>query len=358
MKWNGRYYRPANGVPVYPKKEQSITELLKPLGEKMDRGNVWRPILNQPVNVFKEDATPIPSPSPTPTPTITPTGTLTPTPTNTITPTPTPSFVPSFDPDAAAYLAAVITAGGSTNATISGATDTLFTQLKSNGLYSKIKAFYPVLGGVAASHEINGNLNASFDLTFVGSQTHTASGFTTNNNTSYASTNYVPLTEHPSGTMNMGMFTNTTGLNAAVDAYMMGAYNSATRFLSWDYDEVSTGTRDFCGKYLSNTLTTKIDVGTVANSIGIVQIGGDGTTKTLTHNRSGVDSSASAAQDGGLLPNVAIYLGNLNLSGSPYRTAQARCAFAYMSDYLTLGETTTLSSIINTFQTTLGRNYY
>lgn len=60
MKWNGRYYRPANGVPVYPKKEQSITELLKPLGEKIDKGNVWRPILNQPINVFKEEETPIP----------------------------------------------------------------------------------------------------------------------------------------------------------------------------------------------------------------------------------------------------------------------------------------------------------
>jgi len=98
MKWNGRYYRPANGVPVYSKKEQSITELLKPLGEKIDKGNVWRPILNQPVNVFKDDTTPIPSPTPTssvtPTPSITPTSTVTPTPTTT--PTPTPSSVVEY----------------------------------------------------------------------------------------------------------------------------------------------------------------------------------------------------------------------------------------------------------------------
>ena len=89
MKWNGRYYRPGFGIPVYPKKEQSIEELLKPLGEKIDKGNVWRPILNQPINVFKEGATPIPSPSPTPTITVSPTPTLTITPTQTITPTPT-----------------------------------------------------------------------------------------------------------------------------------------------------------------------------------------------------------------------------------------------------------------------------
>jgi hypothetical protein len=98
MKWNGRNYRPAYGIPVYPKKESSIEELLKPLGEKIDKGNVWRPILNQPVNIYKEPVTtpqvtpsPTPSPSVTPTQTPTPSGTGTPTPTPTSTSTPTPS---------------------------------------------------------------------------------------------------------------------------------------------------------------------------------------------------------------------------------------------------------------------------
>jgi hypothetical protein len=101
MKWNGRYYRPGFGVNLYPKKEESITELLKPLSEKQRKGNVWIPVLNQPINVLKEDGTPTPpvSPSQTPTntptpsvtPTITPTGTGTPTPTPTQTGTPTPT---------------------------------------------------------------------------------------------------------------------------------------------------------------------------------------------------------------------------------------------------------------------------
>lgn len=73
MKWNGRSYRPVNGVPVYPKRQDSIKELLLPLSEKTSKGNVWRPILNQPVNVLK--TTPTPSsvtPTPTPTPSTTP----------------------------------------------------------------------------------------------------------------------------------------------------------------------------------------------------------------------------------------------------------------------------------------------
>jgi hypothetical protein len=90
MKWNGRYYRPGYGIPVYPKKQDNITELLKPLSEKTDKGNVWVPILNQPINVLKTASAPVVS--------QTPTRTLTPTPTKTPTQTPTPSFTPTETP--------------------------------------------------------------------------------------------------------------------------------------------------------------------------------------------------------------------------------------------------------------------
>jgi len=100
MKWNGRYYRPGFGIPVYTKKEQSIEDLLKPLGEKKDKGNVWRPILNQPINVLKEDLVPSPTPTPTSTSTSTPTPTLTstPTPTQSSTSTPTPTLTATQTP--------------------------------------------------------------------------------------------------------------------------------------------------------------------------------------------------------------------------------------------------------------------
>ena len=128
----------------------------------------------------------------TPTPTMTPSSTPAVSPTQTPTPTPTPSATPPtpFDPDAAAYLAAVIDAGGSVDATISGATETLFLDLKSNSLYSKLIAFYPVLGGVQASHAINGNMNATYDISYNGAWTHSISGQTSPNG-GYGLTNYI-----------------------------------------------------------------------------------------------------------------------------------------------------------------------
>lgn len=297
--------------------------------------------------------TELPSPTPSPTPTITPTNTSSPT------PTPTPSGGPLFDPDAAAYLSAVVSAGGAVSSPMSAATNNMFLALKSNGLYNKMKAFYPILGGIEASHAINGNLNTSFNLTFNNGFTHTVSGFVGTTLTSYAETNYVPSTEHPSNSMSMGMFTNMVNLgNVSGDYYMMGAYAAQNRFLSWDYRNIGSPNTFFTGKYLQNTTTSEIQVSATTNWIGMVQIGGDNTNKYITQNRNGVDYISSAAQDGTTLPNQSIYLSNINVSGAPYKNQGSRAAFAYMGDYLTTGETTTLSSIINAFQTALGRNTY
>jgi hypothetical protein len=129
MKWNGRAYRPPGyGIKVYPPKQDSIKELLKPLGEKERKGNVWIPVLNQPINVLKESGTPTPpsSPSPTPTKTATPTPTPSssaiptspsPTPTQTGTPTPTPSSSAAAVPAVVTYRTNLFSSSNSTTYT-------------------------------------------------------------------------------------------------------------------------------------------------------------------------------------------------------------------------------------------------
>ena len=93
LNWGGKNWRP--GAPSNRKQpiNQSIEELMKPLGEKTFQGNVWGSVI---MNVPEPDVTPTPTPSITPTNTQTPTTTLTPTPTTTL--TPTPSFTPSPTP--------------------------------------------------------------------------------------------------------------------------------------------------------------------------------------------------------------------------------------------------------------------
>jgi len=256
-----------------------------------------------------------------------------------------------FDPDAQAYLDAVVAAGGTINSTIETATDVLFKDLKTEAIYSELKAMYPVLGSTGPSFAINAIGNSTFDLDFVGSFTFAYNGFNSNSSTAYAATNYVPYTEHPNNAMSLGAFAR--NLNpAASDDYIMGVFQSQSRFLGWDY--FAGNSTD--GKYLQNTTTTRVS--TPFPIRGFSQLSSDGTTKYYNVNRDGVEYTASAAKDGGDLPEFEIYLSNLNNGGSPYKLQQGVLMFAYMGNYLTPAKMSSFADIVNTFQTTLGRNTY
>jgi hypothetical protein len=62
IRWGGKKYYPQKPKPY----QADINELMKPLSEKVNKGNVWG---SQIMNVQKGDAVPSPTPTPTPTPT-------------------------------------------------------------------------------------------------------------------------------------------------------------------------------------------------------------------------------------------------------------------------------------------------
>lgn len=99
IKWGGKNWRPGSPAKRQPI-NQSIEELMKPLGEKLHKGNVWQVVMNVPQTTSVPNITPSPTPTNTQTPSVTPTNTNTPTPsvtaTQTGTPTPTPSATPSI----------------------------------------------------------------------------------------------------------------------------------------------------------------------------------------------------------------------------------------------------------------------
>lgn len=99
----------------------------------------------------------------------------------------------SLDPDAATYLAAITTAGGTYTPTQQTAVNDLFVSLKAGGtgtsFYSRLVGMYPMVGGTGASHAINAKSPGTFDLTLYGGWTHTSSGMTANSSNAYANTN-------------------------------------------------------------------------------------------------------------------------------------------------------------------------
>lgn len=120
-----------------------------------------------------------------------------------------------LDPDALAFL----TAAGITDSTITTAINTLVVELKGYGIWSKIIAFYPFVGGTASAHKFNlinpQDLNAAHRLVFNGGITHNASGITGNATNAYydlfmnPSTNGMSLTTGGCAFVYNGNNTNT-----------------------------------------------------------------------------------------------------------------------------------------------------
>lgn len=300
--------------------------------------------------------TPTPTPTATVTPTITPTNTVTPTPTltptNTSTPTPTPSSA-AFDSDAAAFLADVLATGGTLNATISAATNTLYTELKSEGLYSKLIVWYPFVGGTDASHAIMGDRTQStYDMTWYGGVTHSSNGIIGNNTNSLGITNY----ENGNLPSTRTQFLYNV-LSTANDRYNSGGGNGQqnniiTRFAG--------GTNAFFAHGALQSYTAgsigQDDRGNFISSI-------DG-SNTLIGYKNEVQAVNTSSTNSTGSQNLLSVLGNNTTSvpGTPFsptnQVSNATIAFYGHATYMTAAEMVKFSEIINDFQTSLGRNVY
>lgn len=251
-------------------------------------------------------------------------------------------YAAAVDPDCAAFL----TATGITNPTISGAVCTLVTSLKSANIWTKLNAIYPMVGGTATTHMYNlrnpANTNAAFRLSFVGGWTHSANGALPNGTNAYADTFLNPSTTLSLNSMHGSVYSRTnidslTVLIGANIATFVRDFNIFPRFSNLSYfrvnstndSGVSTGSDSrgwFCANRISSSQTrnyrnsTQYIINTVSN----------------------------------LIANVNIYLSANNDGSFPYYSNR-EIAFATIGSGLTDGEAASLYTIIQTFQTTLGR---
>lgn len=342
-------------MPPNPYRRQpNINDMMYPKGSKQPR-QVWAAVMN----VYKAPpsttpTTPTPTPSITASPTVTPTQTLTPTntgtPTNTptpsVTPSPTPSILPSGTTEANTYLAAVTSNGGTgLTSTISAATVTLFTSLVSNGLYSKMLAMYPLIGGVANSAKLNAVNIGTYDITWNGGMSFNVTGATGGLN-AYGSTgiDYATLTSYfTNGAFGVYFNTTLTGANQ----FPMGALGAASR--------------TSIGGIINGVL---MDWGCLPNPGGFGRV-----SVTTTPTGLYICSSTGTTLNRVLVNGSTVYTGTGPTKDTPggvmelFRRSDpiyynGTETFAFVSSALTPAEQTTLSTIINTYQTSLGRNTY
>jgi hypothetical protein len=352
-----RPYRPSKQSVNQPR----IGNILDPLGNDKKWTNVWGAVMNVPQSSGGAPVSPTPTPSVTPTMTVTPTPSVTPTssvtPTPSVTPSITPSITPSSTPPASGtteantFLSAVVNAGGTgVTSTVSAATRTLFTSLVSNGLWDKMIAFYPIIGGNAEGCKFNGknplNTDNAFRITFNGGWTFDASGATPNGVNSYGET-YI----NESTSMSLDDKHISTYILTNVD----GVYCDLGNF-----NNTNSGTNLF--SRLSNEQYLRISDNygfgnfSVADSSGFI-VGSRLSSSSRKTFRNGSQTSNVTISSVSQL-NRTMWISAMNNVGVDKYYSPRKFSFVSFGYGLTDSEVSTLSSIINTFQTTLSRNIY
>jgi hypothetical protein len=259
----------------------------------------------------------------------------------------------SLDPDAQAFL----TATGITDATITDAINTLVKGLKSNNIWSKMKALYPFVGGTATTHKFNlkdpRDLDVAFRLQYFDAITHSSNGMNTVGG-GYANTFFTPSANQSINSGHFGIYSRTQsagqqfGGNGVRDATTFrGAqliirrnFTPSTAFFMWGEGANDGGTAgsilDARGFYLGSR-TANNSLVYYKNALSILNITGNQTQSILSNNN--------------------YFLSAINENGNPITTTRdlREIAFSSIGDGLTSAEVLVYYNLVQAFQTTLGR---
>lgn len=269
-----------------------------------------------------------------------------------------------YDPDAQAYINAVIAAGGTLSSGDQDAIDTLFVDLKSAGIYDKTIYMYPYTGNVQNSNALEGKNPGSNSITFntvSGSWTFNANGAT-------------PAAQ---GWATNGVYLNSvmTLNNAALFTYL-----GTDNLFAGDYC-IDFGTADDLGVNGLNSLiggssqpdstsyfynndggATRITVASSSIPDGIGAFLLNRTSSTLFNVwRNGVKLATNTNTNTGSLPSVnPLYMPAPGSSIISYvnKWTIRRHQFDWVGEGLNDTEAGNLFNIVNNFQTALGRNVY
>ncbi|NBW36144.1 MAG: hypothetical protein EBR30_14210 [Cytophagia bacterium] len=240
------------------------------------------------------------------------------------------------DPDALAFFARVTAAGGSLTTTEKAAVNTLVVDLKGYGIWTPMKAIYPMVGASAAACAQNLK-SSSFTGTFTSGWTFASTGVTPNGTSAYMNTSLSPSANLGLNNVHLSYYSRTNIISAQME---MGAYAGANLcYLIFNYSGLG-----FSALNCPDAPRTTPANPTTGFLIGSRIVSTE--EKYYTNNVSQTRIANSVA-----LNTNAIYVGAGN-SGL-YSTKQ--CAFASIGDGLTDTQASDFYTAVQAFQTTLSR---
>lgn len=255
-----------------------------------------------------------------------------------------------FDADAQAFL----TAASITDPTITSAIDTLVKGLKSNSLWTKMIAVYPFVGGTATTHKFNlkdpRDLDAAFRLTFSGTVTHNSNGITPNGTNGYANTYLVPSTSMTNNDTHVSYYSRTNSLGNRIEIGVSMAVSRIVMHTRWSDGNLYSDNYEFTNGRV-----------TVANSDSrgfYIQTRVSSTDHRVFKNGTQFGSTNTTTTTGsttGITNPIFIGARNTHTSGAA-DYSDKNLAFVSFGSSLNTSESSTLTTLVSNFQTTLGRN--
>lgn len=245
------------------------------------------------------------------------------------------------------------TSGGNYAMTVNeiDAVNNMVKAMVANGIWSKMKAVYPVIGGTAAAHKYNlvdpRDVDAAYRLAFNGGGwTHSSTGMTPNGTSSWANTFVLPSTAFTANTnIHLSYYVRT---NDNTNGYEIGA----------SYDGLSARMQliaKFSGSGLAYGGYGSFVTATNANSQGFY-INNSNTTNVQLIKNGNVLATGTATLNLSLYTaGQTIPLGAERRNTTFFGFSTKQCAFASIGDGLTAAEAKAFSTIVQTYQTKLGR---
>jgi hypothetical protein len=254
------------------------------------------------------------------------------------------AVAPSSGQDADAL--AFITAAVITNTTQQNAINTLVTDLKGYGIWTKMKALYPFVGGTASSHKFNlkdpRDLDAAYRLTFSGGWVHSSTGAKPNGTTGYANT-FLNPSVMAQNSAHVSVYSRTDIDGLYYDIYGENSTSGLGMLIKYAGSKYLYMNLLSSDNIINNTTSAGFYIGTRTGS----------TASALFRNNSKLINGTRAS----LTPDSTqpLYLGAGNYSGTPSAYSPREQAFASIGDGLSDTEASNFYTAVQAYQTTLGR---
>ena len=244
------------------------------------------------------------------------------------------------------YAINFIAATGITASDQQSAINQLSYDLVNTGLMDKMIAVYPFVGGNATTHQYNlkdpRNADTAFRLTFSGGWTHSSTGILPNATNTFANTYINTLANIPQERHHVSYYSRTTTVLSLRTE--VGSNNNSTFF------QFAISSAFFSvGGAVSATFTTTL------TGLGF-WVGNKVSFADRRSYRNGVRENQNTTSATNLLSNFPLYIGARNNSnGAANQFSNKECAFCSIGYDLTDTEVATLYTIVQNFQTRLGR---